>query len=600
MIYQELEQYRHYKPRRLTEAGLFVPESVEEYDELFKYILAQKDKKSISHWQELMRQYGSGSIYFLLNYIMSDRLKVHNETRQPLHKHEVYLQYCNRTQFQIDNLISSGDFSSRSYGKTRIRTHATSLQLMTVYPEAAQAIVSVEKQLAERQYGAIMEELEVNDMFRILWDDIFFFDPREAAKVGDGSVFSKKDGIRVKRKITRMNNTLECHAFVGTAPTGSRFDFAFYEDIESEKMVSSKEAVNKLMESVASFGPLITPVAVPRTMIVLNNTLYSPNGYAKQQFDRLSEKGRQYCFMYPAESGTLVNEKFVPDIEGDCPAGGVANYPFTEANLWAAFEAVNGSRVKYFNQYLGDLSGGEDTTMKREWIVFSPQSHIELAKGTVAYVGIDASHGLHDPMGIFVWGAAPDKRFRWIDGSRKKLDPASPAFHDEVFNVVMRNDNRTKRVAHILVEQLPNQVWADLIAQGLRERGCHVPVIACKGKIGDKSGQFKKSKMEKIWQRWSPRLQEGKIVMPLPKSMGGYGIPAVDEKGNPFCLVDYFLKFEYDSFPQPRHDDMLDAGHQIWDPEAPAIAWPPLESKYQKVMDRYANKDYGATWMSAG
>lgn len=597
--YEELDMYAHYKPRRLTEVGLYVPESVQEYDELYSYILAQKEKRSISHWQELMRQYGSGDLYFLLNYILSDSMKLHNETQQPLYKHEVYRKYCLRTQHQLDNFISSGDFSSRSFSKTRVRTFASSIQLMVNYPNASQAIVSSERQLAARQFGAVLEELEANRLLKIIWDDIFYFDPRESAKVGDGAVFSKADGVRVKRTMTRMNNTLEHHAFIGSAPTGSRFDIAFFEDVESEKLVGSKEQLDKLHESLAAFSPLITPVAIPRTITVLNNTLYSPNGIAKKRFDDLAEKGKQYCFMYPAESGHHVNGRFVPDQEGTCPGGGIANYPFTERNLWDAYEAGGNSRVKYFTQMLGDLTGGEDTTFKREWIQFAPETHIQLSKGTNAYICIDASRGLQDPMGIWVWGAAPDKKLRWIDGARKKLDPASPAFHDEIFNIVMRTEKRCKRVVAVLVEQLPNQVWADLISSELRKRGCYTQVIACKGKLAHENRMFNKIKYERIWQRWAPPLQDGKIIFPTPQSMGGYGIPSHDEKGVPFDLVDYFLKFEYDPFPSPKHDDLWDGGGQIWDPEVPPIVWPSLEMKKQDRYD-YFNRNARTTWMSAG
>src|SRR5574337_1286619 len=62
--------------------------------------------------------------------------------------------------------------------------------------------------------------------------------------------------------------------------------------------------------------------------------------------------------------------------------------------------------------------------------------------------------------------------------------------------------------------------------------------------------------------------------------------------------VDYFLKFEYDPFPSPKHDDLWDGGGQIWDPEVPPIVWPSLEMKRQDRYD-YFNRNASTTWMSS-
>lgn len=594
-----LEKFANYKPLGLANAGAFVPSTLDEYDELYAWITGLKQSKSMSSWQEMMRLYSKYDLYFMLNYMLSDGRKLHNEYGHPLYRHEVYRKYCMRTQYQLDHFLSTADASARSFSKSNIRTKATAIQMMVAYPNASQAIVSSERQLAQRQFVTILEEIEANKLLRIVHEDVFFMEAREAAKNGEGAVFSKDDGIRVKRTMPRMNQTLEHHSFFMSAPVGSRFDILYLEDIESEKLVQSKEMVDKLHESLAAFGPLVTPVAMPQSIVILNNTMYSPAGVAVKKYKEMEAKGVEYAFMYPAEEGSLINGKFMPSVEGNCPGGGVAMYPFTEKSLWTIHEASNASKAKYYSQMLGDLTSGEDATLMREWITFVNEQPEKMAAGSNIYIGIDGSRGLEDPTGCFVWAVGPDKRLKWVGGFRKKMDPAGSLFHDTVFNTVMKWDNIGARVVEIRVEQLPNQTWADLIRSELQSRGCYIPVIACRGKIESRTGRFKHAKMERIFSRWAPRLQTGQIIFPTPKDNGGSGIMAFDDKNNPFDLVGYFLNNEYDMFPSSKHDDLLDAGGLLWDPDGTPIVAPPFASRSRN--SGWATRRQGSPgWMSAG
>lgn len=606
----ELDAFKSYKPPRLLAANLWIPESVGEYDKLYEWILSLVESGKRDQYLEMMRVYSSSDLYFMLNYLLSDGMKMHNQTGQPLYRHEVYRRYCMRTQWQLDNFVSSVDTSARSFSKSSIRTKASAIQMMIRYPEIAQAIVSVKRELAERQFGVCMEECDTNKMLKMVHEDVFHWDPREAAKGGDTSIaWSKDGGLRVKRKLPRMNNTLEQHRIVGSAPTGSRFDVSYLEDVENEEFVANAEQLRKLHESLAAFAPLLTPVAIPVSMQIMNNTLYSANGIVKKRVDSLTEKQRAetdpmrkvgYVMMYPAERGDLVNGKFIPLDEGECPGGGLPNYPFTVNNLQQIYESMDNNRVKYFTQMLGDVTGGEDVTFKRSHIVFSDTPARELARGTNCYIGIDASRGVQDPLAAWAWGAANDKRVRWIGGLRRKMDPASPYFHDSIHTFVTSMDALSNRVVEIRVEQFASQSWADLIRSELQKRGCHIPVVPCRNRVAEKTGHFRTSKMERIWQRLAPPLQRGQIIFPKSLKMGGEGMMTTNEKGHSFCLIDHFLDFEFDMFPSPKHDDLFDAATLIWDTDCLPIIYPPLVSEKSRKSTFWSRSARGGSWMSAG
>ncbi len=577
-----------YSPVGLENQGLYVPSTLDEYKDLWGWLNSVRDK-SMDQWKEAMREYTKHDMFFLLNFVAADKNKVHSETGQLLYFHDVYLNYCRRNQRYIDELISSVDCSARSFSKSVVRTKLAAIQLIMRYPNIAIAIFSAEKQLASRHAAVIKDELDNNKLLKYLFDDVLWDNPQESAKRGE-TVWSRDEGLRVKRSLPRVNNTIERHAFFGTSPVGSRFDAIIYDDVEAGQYIQNKEQCDKLHESFDATQPLLTPTVFPKGLIFINNTKFSTDGLVARKWEEYKSRNPESVFMYKAESDPVEG--------GDCPLDGKAQYPFTKKRLWEMYDELR-DKTTYGLQMTGSFTAGEDRQMKREWITFDTSEPRKLAKGCNAYVCIDTSRGLYDPTGIVVWSLGHDKRARVTDGSRKKMDPSSSLYHDEVFSVVSRALNWNNRVVAVLVEQLSNQAWADLIRSELQKRGCHVQVIACAGKISSKerTGRFASIKMERIWSRFAHQLQSGNIIVPTPKSMGGFGIQTVDEKGSPFDLIDYFLKFEYDAFPRPSHDDILDAMCLLWEPGI-VLQYPGKDS--YKIIKR---KTYGAgstSWMSAG
>lgn len=580
-----------YAPAGLTDQKLYVPDDLNGYKELWGWLNSVRDK-SMDEWKEAMREYTKNDMFFLLNFVAADKNKVHSETGQLLYFHEVYLDYCRRNQRYIDELISSVDCSARSFSKSVVRTKLAAIQLIMRYPNIAIAIFSAEKQLASRHAAVIKDELDNNKLLKYLFDDVLWDNPQESAKRGE-TVWSRDEGLRVKRNLPRVNNTIERHAFFGTSPVGSRFDCIIYDDCESTQYVQNREQIDKLNESFDATQPLLTPTVFPKGLIFISNTKFSSDGLISRKWDDYKKRDPSSVYMFRAETD--------PCEGGNSPLDGMANYPFTAKRLWEMYNEVKDKTV-YGLQMMGSFSAGEDRLLKRDWITFSPDEPRKLAKGCNGIVCIDTSRGIYDPTGVVVWSVGHDKRLRFTDGSRKKMDPSSPMYHDEIFNIVSRAINFNNRVTAILVEQLANQAWADLIRAELQKRGCYIQVVPCAGKLNnrEKTGRFANTKMERLWSRWAHQLQMGNVIMPLPKSMGGHGIPTVDEKGTPFDLIDYFLQHEYDAFPRPKHDDILDAGALIWEPDY-VIQYPSKNASkyngYEKI--RQTNKSGSTSWMSA-
>jgi hypothetical protein len=397
------------------------------------------------------------------------------------------------------------------------------------------------------------------------------------------------EGLRVKRLRPRANQTIECNAFSGGGPVGSGYDVIHFDDCENSAAVSSQENLNKLYEAYAQAVHLATPAIFKRPMIFMTNTFFHPEGIAKRKYDEYLKKD---------PTGSLVRVEPAEDrtVDGDCPMGGVARYPFTPDILWMKYNECQ-SKDEYAIQYLCDFSAGQDRSLQRKWLQFYDIEPEKVMEHKNSYLCIDASKGIYDPMAGVLWSVGMDKKLYMTGGFRKKLDPASPEFFDEIFVMASKASNFSDRLVEIRVEQIGQQTWAELIRSEMRKRGLFTPVIPCKGKL-NRSGsrRFNSTKLEREWQRWSPPLQRGDIILPLSKAMGGAGMFVKNEEGEVFDLIDYFLNFEYDLFPRAPHDDVLDAGALIWEPEM-EITYPIIQSKRQQ--NRRGSGQAERSWMSS-
>jgi hypothetical protein len=567
-------------------AGLEIPDTLHGYVTLWKWICSLKDDNRMQEWEQVMRHYVLKDMFFFLNFVSSDGKTIHSHYQKPFYFHEFYLDFCKKVQYYIDNLKSSEDASARRGGKSTIRTKLGSIQMALRYPNISISVFSVQKQLAKKHVSVIKEELQSNTLLKKLFPDILYDDPQLAAKNGE-TIWSLTEGLRVKRDRVRSTQTIEHGAFFGGGPVGSGYDVIHFDDCENESVVSTSDMLSKLHESYSSAVNLATPAVLPYPVFFITNTFYHPEGIAYKKYKEYKAIDENLVRVVPGEDLS---------VPGDGPMGGTPMYPFTRDILQMKFTESN--KDNYAIQYCCDFKVGHDRSFRRDWLQFYDGEPRDMMRGKNSYICIDASRGVYDPMGIMVWSVGQDKKLYWTDGRRKKLDPASPSFFDEIFNIVATTHNFSDRLVEIRVEQMHQQTWAELINAEMNKRGIYIKVVPCRGKLETGvTRKFATTKLDREWQRWAPVLQRGEIMFPRPTSLGGRGIMTQDESGKPFDLVDYFLSFEYDLFPRAPNDDILDAGDLIWDPDGDPIQYPSVGYKRTHLQGKTTSL---YSWMSAG
>lgn len=580
------------------------PDTVEGYDDLNRYLAGLFDQGKKSEWGESLRWYCQNDLFYLLNYVLADGSVIHSQTGQLFHKHPYYLEMCRAAEYHAE--IGYGlEASARSSGKSVVRSKALPIQMILNYPDIAIIIFSITLKMAKKHLGLIKTELQHNELLKTLFDDVLWQDPKnETLKLGIS--WSLDEGIKVKGGgVPRRNNTIEVHALLEGGPTGSRPDMVIADDVENSSMVNSDENIDKLKSSFSEGISLITPVVLPKEVIIISNTRFSKAGLIESKMKQFYELDPKSIREVPAEDLST---------PGNGPLGGTPLYPFTAETLQQKYDNME-IKQEYGLQYALDFNIASSTKLNLDAIKWYADQPAKLAKECVIYICIDASRGIYDPTCMWVWGLGPNKERYWLDAVVRKMDPTKPEFHDELERLVRKWKQEGQRFAEVRVDQMGNQAWAEIIKREFVSRGMwDIIVIPCTApgkKLGSLSaGKFMlgNGKADRIYQRWSPLLSSGQFYAPKPKSEGGFGIESTSDAGSKIDVVDHFINNEFKFFPRSKHDDMLDASSLLMDEKANEER--PLQfgvsHKRMEEMDRMRASDYGyrgraksKTWMSA-
>jgi len=537
-------------------------------------------------------------LYFMRRYVTTLGKVVHSQTGEPFFSHDLYVQACRQYERQL-KMGTSVDVSCRRTGKSEIRSTTIPIFLMLNHPNISICLFSTELKLANKHMIRMMNELSNNKLLLHLFPDHFYADPREESKNG-GLAWSKADGLAIKgRSVNRSTQTFEVNALFGGGPVGSGFDVIICDDIESMARVHTKQAIDDIDAAFSSAISLLTPVVLRTPIVLVSNTRFSEAGLIHRICERYTIIDKDKVRAVPGED--IDGTTNYPDhwYTGYGPMGGRAVYPNTPEILKMRYDEVS-NKAEYILQYGLSYKTVSDRALNKDKINYYNDPPRDMARDCVAYVCIDPSRGVVDPMCIWVWGLSHDKRKIWLDAVVKKLDPTHPEFHDTVFRVATMWDNLAQRVAEIRVEDTPNSTWAELIERELRDRGCHIPVRKVKVRMRQIEGKFKTGKQDRIYDMWAPSNNKGELWFPRPVSDGGKGILSPDETGKYRDLVDYFHQYEFDNFPVSKTDNMLDAGGMIED-EITNTEWPlQYGTNYNSSRNRsYESQSGSPSWMSA-
>lgn len=125
-----------------------------------------------------------------------------------------------------------------------IITYAGIIQEVMRNPEITVGIFSHVRPKAKEFLRQIKNEFERNELLKAAYGDVLWPDPRRNAPK-----WSEDNGIVVKRHNNPKEATVEAHGLVDGMPTGSHFGLRVYDDVVTEKSVTTPEMVQKTSEA---------------------------------------------------------------------------------------------------------------------------------------------------------------------------------------------------------------------------------------------------------------------------------------------------------------------------------------------------------------
>ena len=155
--------------------------------------------------------------------------------------HDWIYARCREVEADPDDHL---DLWAREHYKSTVITFAGSIQEILRDPEITIGIFSHTRGVAEKFLTQIKIELESNVRLQWLFPDILWDRPDKQA-----SKWSVQNGLVVKRRGNPKEATLEAWGLVDGMPTGAHFGLRVYDDVVTEKSVTTPEQIQKTTEA---------------------------------------------------------------------------------------------------------------------------------------------------------------------------------------------------------------------------------------------------------------------------------------------------------------------------------------------------------------
>lgn len=395
--------------------------------------------------------------------------------------------------------------------------------------EVTVGIFSITRPIAKGFLRQIKQELAANETLKWLFPDILYQDPdKEATK------WSEDDGLIVKRKGNPKESTVEAWGIIDGQPTSKHFLICLYDDLVTEKSVTTPEMIEKTNRQWELSINLGTEGGKRRYV----GTRYHFNDSYRLMIDRKIVKLRIFPATVDGTADGVPVLKSKKEIVMKRQAMGV--YTFSTQML--------------LNPVADSLMG-----FKRDWVRYHTGSD---GAGMNIYIIVDPANAkkkTSDYTAYEVIGLAADQNYYTLEKTRDRLSLTQRT--DELFRL-----HRKWRPLAVGYEQYGMQADTQHIQDKQNRENYRFEIIELGGNM---------PKTDRI-KRLIPVFEQKRWYLPQSCFKTNY-------EGHVQDLVDIFLNQEYDAFPVPVHDDMLDCMARILDEKLGALfpkSRPPDDDAY--------------------
>ncbi len=356
----------------------------------------------------------------------------------------------------------------------------------------------------------IKYELETNELLKSLFPDILYQDPKKEAPK-----WSEDDGITVRRQSNPKEATIEAHGLVDGMPTGKHFLVLNYDDVVTDKSVTTPDMIHKTT-----------------SQLELSYNLGQQGGYRRfigtkyHLFDTyrvIEERQTAIPRVYPAtDNGTasgkpvLLSQELLDEKRRD-----MGPYTFgAQMLLDPQSEQVEGFDKVWLQYWSTPPEGGN------RYIVFDPAN--EKKKHSDYTAG-------------WVFELMADRNYYVINAVRDRLSLTERT--DLLFNW-----HKQYSPLGVGYEKYGKDADIEHMEDRMVRENYRFTITPLAGSLG---------KNERI-KRLVPIFEQGRFLLPEKLMKKNYEDRMED-------LVHVFIYEEYVPFPVLHHDDMLDSASRILD-----------------------------------
>ena len=452
------------------------------------------------------------------------------------------------------------DLWARFHYKSSIITFAGTIQEIIKDPEITIGIFSHTKTIARKFLSQIKLELEKNETLRACYPDIFWQSPEKEAPI-----WSLDSGIVVKRKGNPKEKTVEAWGLVDGQPTSAHFALTIYDDVVTEKSVTSPEMILKTTEAW-ELSRNLSAITIGEDGQDQRRTWYIGTRYSfSDTYGVMLARGIVTPRVHPATNDGTVDGKPV----------------FLSPKIWEEIKTETSAKTLACQQLQNPLAG-EQQEFKPAWvrpyevrpetlnvyILVDPANSKKKASCRTAMAVIGVDHALNKYLldGLCHkldlnerWQALKFFRHKWLRSAgvqtvRVGYERYGMQADIQHFETMMRFEKCAFEIEEVNWAYDSEQAKDDRIRRLIPDHQnwrFFYPI----GKNTD--GQIEYEIQETSLQRQMSEQGKGYLVArPIKRK---------NEDGRIYNLVEYLVTNEYNFFPATTAKDFLDAMSRIYD-----------------------------------
>lgn len=380
-------------------------------------------------------------------------------------------------------------------------------------------IFSHTRPIAKGFLRQIKREFESNSLLKNFYPDILWENPHK-----DAPKWSEDDGIIVKRKSNPKEATVEAWGVVDAQPTSKHFTVRIYDDMVTLESVRSPNMIEKTTESWEM----------------------SQNLGMNDGFERYI--GTRYHFN-DTYRVIMARQAAIPRIYPATTDGTTDGEPVLLSKETLAKKRREMGPYTFATQMLLDPKADETEGFKRDWVRFFDSGN---GANLNIYILVDPASEkkkTSDYTVMMVIGLGEDQNYYVLDMIRDRLNLTQRA--DYLFRLYKK-----WRPLNVGYEKYGMQSDIAHIQDRMNRENYRFGIT----ELGGAASKHSKDRIRGL----IPLFEQGRIYLP-------YSCFKTNYEGQVKDLVDIFLNEEYDAFPVPVHDDMLDAMSRIIDPDLGAM-----------------------------